>query len=438
MRKIFFLASIAFVVSILFVYYNSPTGSTENSSTGNKIQKESIVTKPPTIDEIIENGIPNDSTESKEGVSFETDEYSVIEGVINPGQAISHILGKYNVSNTDIYKLEQASKNIFDLSNIQSGKPYTVFCSKDTNSIAQCFVYQKSKTQYVVFDFRDSISVREGEKEVITKTNIVMGTISQGGGLWYCISKQLGEEKAPPLVDVLANNIYGWSIDFFQIQAKDSFIVHFEEKYVEGEYVGIGKVFAASFTHKGKTINAFRFKENEKYADYFDEKGNNLRSAFLKSPINFARVSSGFGNRKHPISGKWKKHNGVDYAARTGTPIMTTASGTVTYASKKGGYGNCVIIKHNEKYTTLYAHLSKFKSGVRKGSYVKQGDIIGYVGSTGYSTGPHLHYEFMLYGKHVDPFKQELPPSLPLKKENTEEFNKIRDEYTKILQNSVK
>ena len=438
MRKIFFLASIAFIVSILFVYYNSPTDSTENSITDNKIQKESIVTKPPTIDEIIENGIPNDSTESKEGVIFETDDYSVIEGVINPGQAISHILGKYNVSNTDIYKLEQASKNIFDLSNIQSGKPYTVFCSKDTNSIAKCFVYQKSKTQYVVFDFRDSISVREGEKEVITKTNIVMGTISQGGGLWYCISKQLGEEKAPPLVDVLANNIYGWSIDFFQIQAKDSFIVHFEEKYVEGEYVGIGKVFAASFTHKGKTINAFRFKENEKYADYFDEKGNNLRSAFLKSPINFARVSSGFGNRKHPISGKWKKHNGVDYAARTGTPIMTTASGTVTYASKKGGYGNCVIVKHNEKYTTLYAHLSKFKSGVRKGSYVKQGDIIGYVGSTGYSTGPHLHYEFMLNGKHVDPFKQELPPSLPLKKENTEEFNKIRDEYTKILQNSVK
>ena len=128
----------------------------------------------------------------------------------------------------------------------------------------------------------------------------------------------------------------------------------------------------------------------------------------------------------------------MDYAAKTGTPIMTTANGTVTFCGRKGGYGNCVIIKHNDKYTTLYAHLSKFKKGVSKGSYVKQGDIIGFVGSTGYSTGPHLHYEFMVNGKHVDPFKQELPPSLPLKKENTEAFNKVRDEYTEILQNFVK
>lgn len=437
MRKIFFLAFVTFVVSILFIYCNS-SEKKENVIETEVITKDTEILAPPTIDEIIEEGIPNDSINIKEGISFETDEYSVIEGVINPGQAISHILGKYNISNTDIYKLEQASKNVFDLRNIQSGKPYTVFCSKDSSSIAQCFVYQKSKTEYVVFDFRDTISVRKGEKEVTTKTNIVKGTISKGGGLWYSISQQLGEEKAPPLVDVLANNIYGWSIDFFQIQANDSFIVYFEEKFVENEYVGIGKVFAASFTHKGKTINAFRFKENEKYADYFDENGKNLRSAFLKSPIDFARVSSGFGHRKHPISGKWKKHNGVDYAARTGTPIMSTASGTVTFASRKGGYGNCVIVKHNEKYTTLYAHLSKFKKGISKGSFVKQGDIIGYVGSTGYSTGPHLHYEFMVHGNHVDPFKQELPPSLPLKEENTEEFNKVRDEYTKILQNFVK
>lgn len=437
MRKIFFLAFVSFVVSILFIYYNS-SEKEENVTEREVVTEDTVILTPPTIDEIIEEGIPNDSINIKEGISFETDEYSVIEGVINPGQAISHILGKYNISNTDIYKLEQASKNVFDLRNIQSGKPYTVFCSKDSSSIAQCFVYQKSKTEYVVFDFRDTISVRKGEKEVTTKTNIVKGTIGKGGGLWYSISQQLGEEKAPPLVDVLANNIYGWSIDFFQIQPQDSFIVYFQEKYVENEYVGIGKVFAASFTHKGKTINAIRFKENEKFVDYFDENGNNLRSAFLKSPINFARVSSRFGNRKHPISGRWKKHKGTDYAARTGTPIMTTASGTVTYASRKGGYGNCIIVRHNEKYSTLYAHLSKFKSGVRKGSYVKQGDVIGYVGSTGYATGPHLHYEFMLYGKQVDPYKQELPPSLPLKKENKEEFNKVRDEYTKILQNFVK
>ena len=402
------------------------------------VEKDTVVILPPTIDEIIEHGIPNDTAAITDGISYETEEYSVIEGVINPGQAISNILSEYNISHTDIYKLEQASKEIFDLRNIQGGKGYTVICSKDSNKIAQCFVYHKSKTEYVVFDFRDSISVYKGEKEVRIINNTVSGTIKQGGGLWFSLSKQLGDEKAPPLVDILANNIYAWSIDFFQIQAQDSFIVYFEERYVGDQYVGIGRIHAASFTHKGKILNAFRFKENENYSDYFDEKGNNLRSAFLKSPIDFARVSSRFGNRKHPISGKWKKHKGTDYAAKTGTSIRVTANGTVTYASRKGGYGNCVIVKHNDKFTTLYAHLSKFKSGAGKGSYVKQGDIIGYVGSTGYSTGPHLHYEFFIHGKQVDHLKQELPPSLPLKEENKESFEKERDKYLKILENFVK
>ena len=403
------------------------------------IEKDTVVISPPTIDEIIENGMPIESSEIIDGISYyETEKYTVIGDTIKHGQAISNILSKYNITHTDIYKLEQASKEIFDWGSIRSGKRYIVICSKDSNAIAKCLVYHKSKTEYIVCDFRDTISVRKEKKEIIIKNNVISGTIQQGGGLWYSISKQLGEAKAPPLVDVLANNIYGWSIDFFQIQSNDSFIVYFEEKYVEEEYVGIGKVFAASFTHKGKTINAFRFKENENFIDYFDEEGNNLRSAFLKSPIDFARVSSSFGNRKHPISGKWKKHTGTDYAARTGTPIMSTASGTVTHASRKGGYGNCVIIKHNDKYSTLYAHLSKYKKGVRKGSYVKQGDIIGYVGSTGYATGPHLHYEFMVHGNQVNPYKQELPPSLPMKKENTEPFEKVRDEYLKILENFVK
>jgi len=436
MRKYFYPVTLLLFISSILIFCNT---STEHDSTKEDLViVDTVKIIPPTINEIIEDGIPQDSIEFSDGISYETDEYSVIEGTVDPGQAISHILRKYNIKHTDIYKLEQASKDIFDLTSIQAETGYTVICSKDSNSIAKCFVYHKSKTEYIVFDFRDTISVYKGRKQVITKNNIISGTIKQGGGLWYSIAKQLGDEKAPPLVDILANSIYAWSIDFYQIQSKDSFIVYFEEKYVDDEYVGIGKVFAASFTHKGKTINAFRFNENEKYVDYFDENENNLRSAFLKSPIDFARVSSSFGNRKHPISGRWKKHKGTDYAASTGTPIMATASGTVIHSSRKGGYGNCVIVKHNDKFTTLYAHLSKFKSGAKKGSYVKQGDIIGYVGSTGYATGPHLHYEFLLYGNQVDHEKQSLPPSLPLKKEHKEAFEKVRDEYTKILQNFVK
>ena len=169
-----------------------------------------------------------------------------------------------------------------------------------------------------------------------------------------------------PLVDILANKIYAWSIDFVQLQANDSFAIYFEEKYVDNKCVGIGKVFAASFTHKGKTINAFRFKEDEKFVDYFDSSGNNLRSAFLMSPVDFARVSSGFGHRKHPISGKWKKHNGVDYAAKTGTPVMTTANGTITFCGWKGGYGKCLIVNIMINIQ-LFIHLSKYKKGISRG-----------------------------------------------------------------------
>ena len=400
-------------------------------------EKDPVVTPLPTIDSIIINGIPEDTTKSPNGISYQNDSFCVIKSVINPGEAISTILENYNL-HINSYKLDQASKDIFDVRRMQEGKEYMVFCSKDSNNIAICFVYHQSKKKYIVFDFRDSINVYKGEKKITKKNITVSGTIEKGGSLWRCLDRKLESETASKLVDVLANRIYAWTFDFTHIQPNDSFIVYFEEEYVNGESIDIGKIYAASFTHKGETTNAFRFQEQENSLDYFDEKGNNLRSAFLVSPLSFTRVSSSFGKRKHPISGKWKNHNGTDYAAKTGTPVMTTASGTVTHSSSKGGYGNCVIVKHSEKFSTLYAHLSKFESGARKGSYVKQGDIIGYVGSTGYSTGPHLHYEFFLYGKQVDHLKQDLPPSLPLKKENTEAFEKIRDEYIKVLDNFVK
>ncbi len=206
------------------------------------------------------------------------------------------------------------------------------------------------------------------------------------------------------------------------------------------KFVDIGKIFAVSFTHRGKTLNAFRFKEQEKFVDYFDENGNNLRKAFLKTPIAFDfRISSNFGKRKHPISGKWKTHFGTDYAAPTGTPIMSTAHGTIEFAGRKGGYGNCVIVRHNSTYTTLYAHMSKIKSGIQKGSYVQQSDVIGFVGSTGYATGPHLHYEFFVNGKQVDPYKQDLPAADPLNPEKKSDFEKVKNNYLqKISENQNK
>ena len=392
MKKILFTIIILVIILLGSCFKTNKDNSQEDiilEEKENDVNTDTSVAAYLTIDEVI--------STNGEGISYKTDSFYVIEDVVQPGQAISHILKDYNVSSSDIYKLVQASEGVFDAKKFQKDHRYTIICSKDSNKIAKCFVYQKSKTEYVVFDFRDSIRVYEGEKKVIVINNTVSGTIKQGGGLSVSLSKKLGKVKASPLVDILANNIYAWSIDFFQIQAKDSFIVHFEERYVGNQYIGIGKIHAASFTHKGSVINAFRFKENENYVDYFDEKGNNLRSEFLKSPIDFARISSGFGNRKHPISGKWKQHNGTDYAAKKGTPIMVTADGTFDFSGWKRGYGNCVIVTHTDNYSTLYAHMSKFQPGIRKGSYVRQTDIIGYVGSTGYAKGDHLHYEFRIF-----------------------------------------
>ena len=371
-------------------------------------------------------------------LGYETDSFYIVEDVMKDGEVISNILKEYNL-NINSHKLDEASKDIFNVRNMQKDKEYTVICSKDSNKIAKCFVYHESETKYVVFDFtKPTINVYKGEKEITIKNNTVSGTIKKGGSVWRCLARKLNSEKFDPLVDILANRIYAWTFDFTHIQPGDSFIVHFEELYVKNECVGIGKILAASFTHKGKTTNAFRFKESGSSPDYFDEKGNNLRSAFLVSPFTYTRISSSFGKRKHPISGKWKNHNGTDYSASTGTPVMTTASGTVTSSGWERGYGNCVRVKHNDKFSTLYAHLSRFNSGARKGAYVKQGDVIGYVGSTGFSTAPHLHYEFFVHGKQVNHLKQELPPSLPLKKENEKAFQKVMNEYLKILENFVK
>ncbi len=428
--------SIIAIIIIAFIYYSKPEKN-EKIIEKEIIEKEIIIPEP-TIDEIIKKGVPQDTIDYGDGIIYSNNKFSVIENIINPGEALSHILTKHNISSSDLFNLEIISKDIFDLRNIQSGKNYTIIHSNDSLKTAKCFIYEKSKIEYIVFDFRDSINVYKDKKEVKYLNNTISGTIKKGESLWISLYRELNSEKVPALVDILANDIYAWTIDFSRFQENDSYKVYYEEMYVSNEYVGVNKIYAATIKHKGKIINAFRYNENEKYADYFDENGNNLRSAFLKSPIDFVRVSSSFGNRKHPISGKWKKHKGTDYAAKTGTPIMSTANGTVTFASWKGGYGNCVIIKHGEKYKTLYAHLSKFKKGVGKGTYVKQGDIIGYVGSTGYSTGPHLHYEFFVNGVQVDHYKQDLPPSEPLSIEHKESFEKIRNNYIKILDNFVK
>ncbi|GGD12573.1 peptidoglycan DD-metalloendopeptidase family protein [Halopseudomonas salina] len=213
-------------------------------------------------------------------------------------------------------------------------------------------------------------------------------------------------------------NIFGYDVDFARdIRKNDKFEVVFEELHVGEKRVGTNNILAARFTNKGKTFTAVRYTDRNGYSSYYRADGTSLRKAFIRTPVEFARISSRFNpNRRHPVLNKIRAHNGVDYAASTGTPIKATGDGRIVHFGRKGGYGNAIVVQHGQKYKTLYAHMSRFASGLSHGSNVSQGQIIGYVGMTGLATGPHLHYEFQVNGRHVDPLGIELPVSDPVPK----------------------
>tara|TARA_B100000902_G_scaffold27181_1_gene32743 strand:- start:22475 stop:23710 length:1236 start_codon:yes stop_codon:yes gene_type:complete len=358
-----------------------------------------------------------------------TDSFNVIKGVIKPGQVLGEILYLNHINHQKIDLIVKKSKGVFDVKKAKAGQPYTVLCSRDSNEIAQWFIYEESYTDYVVFDLRDNINVYRGAKEVDVRMRVASGEITSS--LWNAII----ENKMSPALVMELSNIYAWTIDFFRIQKGDKFKVYYEERFVEDEFIGIGRICAANFTHQSKDFYSFYFKEEgENYGDYFDEESKTLRKAFLRAPLNFSRISSKYSKRrKHPVTGRIKAHLGTDYAAPTGTPILSTANGRIVEARYKRNNGNYVKIRHNNTYTTQYLHMSKIKSGIRPGVHVNQGDVIGYVGSTGLATGPHVCYRFWKNGIQVDPYKQKLPPSDPMREESKSAFQLVKDSLIKFL-----
>ena len=356
------------------------------------------------------------------------DSFTVHIGYINDNQALGEIFYLHHIDHPEISKIVSKSKGIFDFRKALPGQKYTILCSKDSNEIAQYLIYEESVSSYIVFDIRDEISVYRGTKEITTINRVASGKITTS--LWNAL---LDNGMSPTLVMEL-EAIYAWSIDFFKIQSGDEFKVYFEEKYIKEEKIGIGRILAAEFIHKGVKLYAFYFEEQDNYGDYFDEKGNTLRKAFLSAPLKFSRISSKFSTRrKHPVTGRWKGHFGTDYAAPKGTPIMSTADGSIVRASYTKNNGNYVKVRHNKTYTTQYLHMSKIKKGIRKGVFVKQGDVIGYVGSTGLATGPHVCYRFWKNNKQVDPYKQKLPPGEPISNINKEEYMIVKDSLMNII-----
>ncbi|WP_370584072.1 OapA family protein [Motiliproteus sp. SC1-56] len=221
--------------------------------------------------------------------------------------------------------------------------------------------------------------------------------------------------------------LFGWDVDFaLDIRKGDSFALIYEELFLDGKKIGDGEILAAEFTNQGKRFRTIRYTDSNGRSDYYTPEGDSMRKAFLRTPVDFARVSSRFNpNRLHPIHGTRRPHRGVDYAAATGTPIKSAGDGKVIHAGRKGGYGKTVVIQHGQAYSTLYAHMSRIKPGLRRGSRVRQGQLIGYVGSTGNSTGPHLHYEFRVNGVHRNPLTVDLPKAAPLPKKERANFEPL-------------
>ena len=403
MKKSIGLALI--VVSLLFILSNL-------NSSKKKLVKQSQVER---VEPSYEYGILVDS-------------FNLVKGVVQPGQTLGEILYANHISHEKISEIVLKSKGIFDVRRVNSGKQFVVINSKDTVSTANYFIYVESPTTYIVINMVDEIEIYRGEKEIITKTKKASGKITTS------LSASVDELGISPRVSIQLSEIYAWTIDFFKIQKGDAFTVYYEDNYIDSEYIGIGNILAAEFVHKGQYFYAFYYKENEKFGEYFDEEGRTLRKAFLKAPLDFYRISSRYSkNRKHPVTGKWKGHFGTDYAAPSGTPIMTTANGTVQTASFTRNNGNFVKIRHNGTYTTQYLHMSKIKPGIKKGVYVKQGETIGYVGSTGLATGPHVCYRFWKNGKQVDPYLQKLPPGDPIKESNKKSYLAVKDSLMHIL-----
>jgi murein DD-endopeptidase MepM/ murein hydrolase activator NlpD len=319
------------------------------------------------------------------------------------------------------------SKSVFDVRKIRSGNNYILFCDKDSIARARYLVYEHDPTTCYVFSFNDSLNITSFRKKIISEIEYSSGTIETS--LWDAMVK--GGLHSSLVGDM--SEIFAWTVDFFGLQKGDNFKVVYEEFFIDGKSFGTGKVYAAQFNRSGSSITAIPFIQDGKDS-FFDTNGNSLRKAFLKAPLQFSRISSHFSSaRMHPILRIIRPHYGVDYAAPIGTAVHAIGDGRIISATNEGGAGRMVKIQHNSVYATGYMHLSRFGEGVAPGRFVKQGDIIGYVGSSGLSTGPHLDFRFYKNGSPVDPLKVDAPPVEPISEENREKFEKIKTVALSLL-----
>ena len=359
---------------------------------------------------------PSAGADSVAAVSF--DGLREVKGKVRNGEFFSGMLMRLGMSAADAYGLSEACDSVFDVKTLRTGNAFRAYYS-DSDSL-QYIVYDKDNVRSVVFRCFRPFGASEAAKPVTVERKYADVTINSS--LW----NDMLAADAPPLLILALSDIYAWTVDFFGLQQGDRFVVVYDEKTCEGETVAVDTVRYALYTSRGEEYPAIMFDQHDGGNIYWNEKGESMRKAFLKAPLHYSRISSGFSYaRRHPITRKVQPHTGVDYAAPAGTPVVSIGDGVVTSARNEGAGGNVIRIRHNSVYSTAYLHLSRYASGIRAGKRVRQGEVIGYVGSTGRSTGPHLDFRVWKNGSPINPLKMQSPPAEPLKEENMAAFAEV-------------
>ncbi|MFK7904002.1 MAG: peptidoglycan DD-metalloendopeptidase family protein [Chitinophagales bacterium] len=360
--------------------------------------------------------------------NIDASQYHVYHDEIQKNEFLSDMLLRCNTPYPIIDKSARKAENVFSVTKLRAGKPYTVLA--DSMQQAVFFIYESNPIDYVVFDLRDSTHVYTAARPVEIRIKTAAGTINSS------LSVTMEKHNTNPQLALELSEIFAWTIDFFRIQKGDQYKVIYEEKYVDNQPVGIGKIHSAYFKYWGSDNYAFAFQQGptEEDLQYFDEDGQSVRRAFLKAPLKYSRISSRFSRRRfHPVLKRYKSHLGTDYAASTGTPILAVGSGKVVSRAHGRGNGRFVKIRHNSVYSTQYLHMSKFAKGVNVGTMVRQGQVIGYVGSSGLATGPHLCFRFWKNGRQVNPLREKMPPAHPVKPEFADAYCLHKDSAILVL-----
>lgn len=379
-------------------------------------------------------------------LGFSPDTLAMSEGTVKNDQFFSSLMTALGLSSKETYDLTQACASVFDVRTLRVGNTYRAYYSDSCtdsqpgdSGAEDCqrleyVVYETGKSSGIVFACRPPYRAWTYEKPTETVSRYADVTINSS--LW----NDMRAAGVSPLLILSLSDIYAWSIDFFGLQKGDRFRVLYDERLCDGKLMAVDTVRYAVFTHAGEELPMIMFNQQDGGNIWWNDKGESMRKAFLKAPLTYSRISSGFSySRRHPVTRKVQPHTGVDYAAPKGTPVVSIGDGVVTSCKYEGAGGNTIRIRHNSVYTTAYLHLSKYASGLKAGKRVRQGEVIGYVGSTGRSTGPHLDFRVWKNGTPVNPLKMESPPAEPLKPENREAFEAMKKScraYIDMLQAS--